>query len=141
MLYALRSNDSLPNMGFTSSNAGFIIHALIEIPAAINFMLSPSKQLGKPTPHAHAIIRQYALLLLSSVLIALVFASRPADELSRYVAGALAIYHIGPAIRSCARLSNQASNSEAILFSEAFLYLICHLLCGFYLALTALTST
>lgn len=111
-------------------NIAFMLHAAIEIPAAINFMLYPSKQLGVYTPHAHAIVRQYALLLLSSVLVAIIFASRPSDDLSGLIAGALAIYHIGPALRSVGRLRSQATRFENLLMSEAALYLACHTLCG-----------
>lgn len=127
-------------MKLTTSNAGFLLHAAIEIPAAINFMLFPSKQLLIHTPHAHAVIRQYALLLLSSVLISMLFISRPADDLSRLVAGALAIYHIGPALRSCGRLRQQKADSRPFFFSEAFLYLCCHIICGMSLVIAFLAA-
>lgn len=117
-------------MSSLNYNVAFVLHAAIEIPAAINFMLFPSKQLGRNTPNAHGVIRQYALLLAVSVLIAMTFAVRPTDDLSRTVAGYLAIYHPGPALRSCARLSRQYKRSERLLLSEAFLYLTCHLLTG-----------
>lgn len=111
-------------------NVAFVLHAAIEIPAAINFMLFPSKQLGKNTPNAHPVVRQYALLLVSSVLIAIAFAIRSTDEISRTVAGCLAVYHLGPALRSLSRLAAQYQRSEALLMSEAFLYLTCHVLTG-----------
>lgn len=117
----------MPTMDY---NLAFLLHAAIEVPAAINFMLFPSKQLGKDTPNAHPVVRQYALLLVASVLIAIVFAVRETDEISRVVAGCLAIYHPGPALRSFARLRNQYKRSEPLLASEAFLYLICHILTG-----------
>lgn len=111
-------------------NIAFVLHAAFEIPATINFTLYPSKQLGEYTPHAHAIVRQYALLLLTSVLISLIFATRPIDDLSRAVAGSLALYHIGPTLRSCNRLRQQATQSKPLLLSEAFLYLVVHIICG-----------
>lgn len=117
-------------MDFRGYNIAFLLHVVVEVPAAINFMLLPSKQLGQDTPHAHAIIRQYALLLLSSILIAIIFASRPIDDLTRSVAGSLAIYHIGPSLRSWSRLGSQAKRSSPVLLSEAALYLVCHLVTG-----------
>lgn len=125
-------------MKLTTANAGFVLHIAIEIPAAINFMLFPSKQLQIHTPHAHAVIRQYALLLLSSVLISMLFVSRPADDLSRFVAGSLAIYHIGPALRSCGRMSRQKAEAQPVFLSEAFLYLCCHFVTGVSLVLAFL---
>jgi hypothetical protein len=82
----------------------FLQHVAVELPAAITFFVFPDRQLGVHTPVAHAVIRQYALLLVSSVLIALIFAQRPPDELTGQVAGALAIYHIGPIIRAASKV-------------------------------------
>lgn len=60
--------------------------------------------LSQPQPHAHAIIRQYALLLVSSNLIAYAFLFRPTDEASNAVAAALALYHTGPLLRAGYRI-------------------------------------
>lgn len=124
-------------MHFKGYNIAFLLHIAIEIPAAINFMLYPSSQMvhGEYTPRAHGIVRQYALLLLSSILIALVFITRPADDLSRAVAGSLAVYHIGPALRSIARLRRLPHQYRRLLLSEGFLYLILHVMCGTLLCL------
>lgn len=118
------------NVFIKGYNMAFMLHIIIEVPAAINFMVQPSKQLGILTPHAHAIIRQYAVLLLSSILISFTFVSRPLDSLTRNIAGSLAIYHVGPFLRSWARLKSQSKQSLPVLLSEAALYLVCHLLCG-----------
>lgn len=122
-------------------NVAFILHIIIEVPAAINFMSQPSKQLGRPTPHAHAIVRQYALLLLSSIMIAVIFTSRPIDDLTRGVAGSIAIYHVGPFLRSWSRLRLQARQSLPVLLSEAALYLGCHLVTGIALLLCYLDKS
>lgn len=108
---------------------GFILHIVIEIPASLNFFFFPSGQLGRETPHAHAVIRQYAVLLLSSILVAMAFVVRPMDETSGRVAAALAIYHIAPSIRSMFRLTRQAQLQQPLIRSEAFLYLIVHAIC------------
>ena len=118
-----------------SYNIGFVVHVVIEIPAAMNFMFLPSKQLGEYTPHAHAIVRQYALLLLASVLISLVFAMRPVDAVSGAVAGSLALYHVGPTLRSLGRLRQRIAEKKPLLRSEAALYLVVHMVCGVLLLL------
>ncbi|KAI1617855.1 hypothetical protein EDD37DRAFT_243423 [Exophiala viscosa] len=112
-----------------SFNLAFLFHIVIEVPACLNFFLAPSGQLGTYTPHAHAVIRQYAVLILTSVLVAFVFLRQPPDETSAKVAAALAIYHIAPSIRSMSRLRRQAQSREAIVFSQASLYLIVHGIC------------
>ncbi|CZS96654.1 hypothetical protein WAI453_010074 [Rhynchosporium graminicola] len=87
-------------------NLAFLIHALLEVPAALNFFFRPNEQLSLPAPQAHAIIRQYAVLLMSSNIIALIFAFRPVDETSRRIAGALAAYHAAPLVRAIARIAS-----------------------------------
>ncbi|RFU24713.1 hypothetical protein B7463_g11623, partial [Scytalidium lignicola] len=71
-----------------------------------------------PTSQAaiHFLIRQYAILLLSSVLIALIFALRPVvDGTSRNVAGALAIYHLAPLSRAVWRV---AGSGREVVFGD-----------------------
>jgi hypothetical protein len=113
---------------------GFLLHILIEVPASINFFVFPSRQLGTYSPQAHAVIRQYALLLLTSVLISVEFLIRPVDELSGQVAGALAIYHVGPSARSIGRLWTRILHGRPFLVSEAALYLLLHTVTGAALA-------
>jgi hypothetical protein len=92
-------------MPLTIQHLPFLIHILLETPASLNFFLRPSEQLSVPAPQAHAIIKQYAILLLSSNLVALVFLLRDVDETSRAVAGALGVYHFAPLVRAVSRLS------------------------------------
>ena len=91
-------------MSTTAAAIPFWLHIIIEIPASLNFFLNPSEQLSSPAPQAHAIIKQYAVLLLVSNLIALIFALRPIDRTSKNVAGALAIYHLSPLMRAVSRI-------------------------------------
>jgi hypothetical protein len=86
----------------------FWFHLLIELPASINFFLQPSEQLSSPAPQAHAIIRQYAVLLFVSNLLALIFALRPIDGTSRSVAGALSVYHLAPLVRAGTRIAEES---------------------------------
>lgn len=107
----------------------FWIHAIIETPASFNFFLFPSDQLGAHTPNAHAIVRQYACLLLASVLVSLSFVQRPPDALSGQVAGAFALYHLAASTRAGSRLQQQMSQGRQIVISEAFLHLLVHSVC------------
>ena len=111
-------------------NVGFLIHILIEIPACYNFFVHPSRQLGINTPHAHPVIRQYATLLLTSILVALIFVRQEKNDTSGKAAAALAVYHIAPSLRSIDRLIKQARHGQALIPSEAFLYLVVHTICG-----------
>lgn len=122
-------------LALSGYNVGFLLHIVIETPAALKFFFFPSGQLGKNTPHAHAVIRQYAVLIFASNLVAFVFVQRPMDDMAAKIAGALAVYHIAPSIRSINRLIAQAHQGEPLVASEAFLYLVVHVICGAALAL------
>lgn len=115
--------------GILSCQLGFLIHIALEIPACITFYFFPSRQLGSYTPHAHPVIRQYAALLFASVLVATVFVQHPVDKTSGKVACALALYHVAPSLRSVQRLSRQSQLGAPTLLSEAFLYLVVHVVC------------
>lgn len=119
----------------------FLQHAIIELPASIQFLLIPSRQLGRPTPHAHPLIRQYAVLLFSSVVISLSFAFRShppslassADAnnaLTGQVALALGLYHIGPIIRSGAKLRDIRRRDWSAREVEAAVYVVVHVIVG-----------
>lgn len=123
------------SLALSNFHIGFLFHIIIETPALFNFFVFPSKQLGTHTPHAHAVIRQYAVLILTSNLVAMSFVCRPMDELSGKIAGALAIYHIAPSVRSIMRLKRQAREGRPLIPSEAFLYLVVHTICGAVLLL------
>lgn len=96
------SNNSI--MPRVPSTLPFWFHLLIELPASINFFFHPSEQLSAPAPQAHAIIKQYAVLLFVSGLVALIFALRSVDAASRNVAGALSVYHLAPLVRAGSRI-------------------------------------
>jgi hypothetical protein len=97
----------------------FLVHAMLETPASLSFFLYPSGQLRTYSPQAHAVIRQYAVLLVSSILISLIFAFRPLDELSGQVAGALAVYHLAPMVRAGGRLMGRQAVWQPLLFAAA----------------------
>ncbi len=94
----------------------FLFHVILETPAVIAFALFPSATLRMKQPEAHPVIRQYALLLLTTILIAVLFAfqsddvqasSLHAQKLEYQVAGALSLYHVGPMIRAIGKLTNR----------------------------------
>ena len=86
-------------------NIPFLLHILGELSASAGFFLRPSQTLRKPQPEAHAVIRQYALLLTSTNLIAAIFLFQGhATVISAKVAGALALYHLGPLTRAAMKV-------------------------------------
>jgi hypothetical protein len=102
----------MPLLSLTAAHIPFLTHLLLELPASINFYLAPSEQLSSPAPQAHALIRQYAVLLASSNLVALTFLLREIDGTSKAVAGALGVYHIAPLVRAIGRLRESDSRGR-----------------------------
>ena len=123
----------LLRMKFPTDQVGFLLHLIVELPASINFLLRPSATLSIAQPEAHAVIRQYALLLLSTNLIVMTFLMRDMDQLSGKVAGALALYHIGPVARALSRIQKRDSGS---VLGGPWLHAFIHVLC----AVTLITS-
>lgn len=82
----------------------FLFHIIIELPASMVFLVYPSATLAAAQPHAHGVIRQHALLLTSTNLVAWTFLFETASPSSGRVAAALALYHIGPIVRAWKRI-------------------------------------
>ena len=116
-----------------------LLHLIIEVPASLGFLLGPSATLAVSQPAAHAVIRQYGLLLLCTNIIVLLVAELDYIEgdyhlIAGLVAGikaALALYHVGPLIRALSKL--MARNASPWAYMVAFL----HGLCGLWLAFDA----
>jgi hypothetical protein len=106
----------------------FWLHLLIELPASTNFFFAPSEQLSSPAPQAHMILKQYAVLLFVSALIALIFALRPIDGTSRRVAGALSVYHLAPLVRAGSRIMEGSGEYGKGLGGPVF-HLVVHAVC------------
>ena len=126
----------------------FVLHILIELPAGVAFALFPSATLSTPQPHAHPLIRQYALLLLSTNFIAAVFVFRDRETgpvshalsgVERWVAGSLALYHIGPLIRAGCRAWKGTWRKQHCL-ARPWIHIIAHLVCLAGLASHGLTQ-
>ena len=114
------------NVSISLDHLGLLLHLMVELPACINFFLRPSATLSKSQPYSHCLIRQYALLLVSTNLIALAFLMRPADHLSGQISGALVVYHIGPLVRAMSRIRTQDIGRA---LGGPWLHLFAHLLC------------
>lgn len=114
----------------------FGLHILVETPAALDRFVNTSEelQLATPSPSAEALVRQYALLLLCSNIIALVFLLRHIDKASRRVACTLAFYHLGPVLRAMSRLIRNETALGTGLGGPA-VNIVVHVLC--LVALTA----
>lgn len=127
-----------PALQASQASIPFLLHLIIELPAAIQFTVSPSATLRIRQPHAHALIRQYALLLMASNLIAAAFVLHDrrhseCSALERAVAAALAIYHLGPLLRAMARYQNGEGENRGLVM-QPWLHLIVHFICGLELA-------
>lgn len=101
------------NIIFAPSTA-FLLHIIVETPAAINFLISPSSTLQQPQPFSHAVIRQYGSLLLVTNLILAIVRSHCPEDVQRCVSGALALYHIGPLWRSVVRIRDREESSSVL---------------------------
>ena len=124
-------------MKLATDQAGLLLHLIVELPASINFLIRPSATLSVPQPQAHAVIRQYALLLFSTNLIVLVLLMREMDELSGKMAGALALYHVGPVARALSR--TQKPESGGIL-GGPWLHAFVHVLCAVTLVMSFVST-
>ena len=97
---------------WTPTQTAFALHILVEAPAALFFFFRPSQTLQSPQPHAHAVIRQYALLLMSTNIIAAAAFLRESEEITKTIAGALALYHVGPIFRAFSRSMRKTSGTK-----------------------------
>jgi len=105
-----------------------ILHLAIETTAAINFFLRPSATLSIPQPHSHGVIRQYALLLLTTnIIVAAVLNRTMHDALYGQIAAALALYHGGPFVRAVSKIRRGDSGD---VLGGAWLHAFSHLLCA-----------
>ena len=134
-------------MPLTWAPLPFILHVVIEMPASLSFALKPSSTLLAPQPHAHPVIRQYALLLMSTNIIAGMCAlhdngaqsSNQTSGLVRWVAGALALYHLGPITRAMGR-HQRREGSDSVPWAQPWVHVLVHCLCGVILTVRAING-
>lgn len=84
----------------------FLLHVVVETPAAYTFFFKPEKQLNDCSPAAQLILQQYGALLVSSNLICLpALRNTKIGDTERLIAVALGFYHIWPCRRAYARMA------------------------------------
>lgn len=123
----INTHTHLMNSQMSPPRIAFALHILVELPASLGFFFRPSATLTTPHPEAHEIIRQYALLLTSTNLIAGIFLFQSPTSLSCQVAGALALYHVGPFARAIRRI--RAGQASGILINP-WIFLVIHAICA-----------
>ncbi|KPM42850.1 hypothetical protein AK830_g3658 [Neonectria ditissima] len=97
----------------------FLVHAVIETPAALTFIFRPSSHVSPLPPDAGLLLQSLGGLLLASNLIALIFINRPFDYVTRRVALALAFWHLWPCYRAVVRLGRRADSQRRSKENEA----------------------
>lgn len=119
-------------MGLSWASLPFIFHIIVEAPAGLSFLLRPSGTLDVLQPHAHAVIRQYAILLTCTNIIAGIFAMQDypnihSAQIERGVSASLALYHCGPASRALSRFQR---GSKGSLLVNPLLHIAAHVMCA-----------
>jgi hypothetical protein len=105
-----------------------VLHLVIETIAAINFFLRPSSTLAAPQPHSHGVIRQYAILLLSTNIIVAVILNRAvSDNFTEQIAAAVALYHVAPLVRAVSKIRGGKSDDA---LGGPWLHAFSHLVCA-----------
>lgn len=122
----------------------FLLHSLVSLPASINF-LNIAIHIPFETRLTHNSIHQtrpivfsYALLLLSTAIISLVFAFTailPGGSTRRMLALGMMVYHVGPILRALVRLKRGVGGKE---LGGPMVHLLTHLVVVLALAITAL---
>lgn len=106
----------------------FTLHLVIETPASVNFMLRPSSTLSTPQVHSHGVIRQYALLLAATnCIVALLISHAIYDDFAGQIAGALALYHLGPLSRAVSRIRH---NHTGDALGGPWVHMLAHAFCA-----------
>ena len=117
-------------MTMTHIHVPFLFHIIVELPASIAFFFHPSATLAVVQPHAHSVIRQHALLLTSTNLVAWTFLFEDPSPLSARIAAALGLYHVGPIVRSWNRTkADEGTMSMRERWRGPWLHLGVHLVC------------
>lgn len=126
-------HDSIPHASIEMSSStllqtGLILHMVIETIAMNTFFFRPSATFPQPQPLAHGVLRQYALLLLSTnIIVAIVLNRGVHDKLSAQIMAAVALYHVGPLARAVARIRR---GEKGDWLARPWLHAVVHLLCG-----------
>jgi hypothetical protein len=88
----------------------FLLHIVVETPAAFTFIFTPDRQLQDCSPAARLVLRQYGGLLLTSNLVCLAaIAAGDLGSVETYLAVALGSYHVWPCHRAWTRLTRKVT--------------------------------
>ena len=87
------------------AKAPLLFHAVLETAASLSFALQPERQLPGANEDARAVLLNYSGLLLSTNILAVLFAWRTGfDDATRLVAACLAVYHVFPILRASVKI-------------------------------------
>ena len=136
MVYRYSTNNDVRHI--MSENSGLVFHCLVETPALVGFIYQPSLTLTTHSPQAHAVIRQYGLLLLcTNLLIVLILMYEPTQDepwqtsyrqFERHVAQVLMLYHMGPLLRAMGRI--RAGETQHKILGGPYMHMALHAICG-----------
>ncbi len=135
----MATTTTVPILDCLWTKLPFLIHTAIEVPAAVSFLFSPTKQLPGATDEAKLILKSYGGLLLTSNYIAMYLYKRTVfDEVTRQIAVYLGMYHLWPAYRAISRIrQGYGSNGEQAVLGGPVVHLIVHIFCFICLFLAA----
>jgi len=137
-----QGHHNSPMLPISLTSLPFILHILVETPAAFTFALFPSSTLLRLQPDAHGVIRQYGLLLLSTNIIASLFAFQGHErksiddqfwQIEAWVAGSFALYHVGPLMRAGSRIWRGGGRRRSFV-AQPWVHAIAHAVCLIALA-------
>lgn len=134
------------------TQSAFILHGLLALPPAINFLrlslklgnpfyASPSPQPADTLPEAPnlpPILLSYSLLLLSSSICAFFLANAEGlpPSLVKALAGSFGIYHVGPIARAIGRIR---AKDDGLEMGGPWVHFLTHVAVGSWLWMVALS--
>ncbi|EFX04055.1 hypothetical protein CMQ_983 [Grosmannia clavigera kw1407] len=134
-------------MSVSLSALAFLAHAVVEIPAAASFVLTPQRQLSPAaaTPEVLLVLQNLGGLLVASVLASLVLVARGhaiAPSTRGLLALALGSYHFFPCRRAALRLRHDIGirGPQGRTLGGPRVHLVVHLVCLALLVLAGLTD-
>jgi len=112
----------------------FLLHALVETPAAFTFVFTPQRQLPNASNEAELLLASYGGALLTTVGISAFFLLRTDfDDLSRVVGLILSVYHLFPLRRAVRRIAEGSgtgrSSAGGSTLGGSWVHLTVHIAC------------
>lgn len=111
----------------------FLLHAVIETPAGLSFILAPQRQLPGASPEAVLLLANYGGALLATVGVSAVFLLRTeaGDTAARAAGLVLAFYHVFPLRRAVRRIGHgrAAGRPADAVLGGPWVHLVVHAAC------------